>query len=519
MKRLLLLVLLTSVWWVGALSAATPAGEETPNEETPFPVPLKDYAADGVENGAALWTILRHRVEQEPFNLVATIIFGLAVVHTFLTARFRHWAHELEHKHAEKLRAEGRWRDRNNDGEPDEVSFWGKIMHFLGEVEAVFGIWVIPLIVAISFSESWHTAEEYINSGVRYTEPIFVVVIMAIAGSRPVLRFAENAMARVARLGGSTPAAWWLSILTIGPLLGSFITEPAAMTISALLLLENFYRFQPGERLKYATIGLLFVNVSVGGTLTHFAAPPVLMVAGTWGWDFNHMLTHFGWKAAVGIGAANALYFAVFRRELHELARRTPPQREVVRDGVSVDDHRIEIPAWVTFVHLFMLFWTVFTAHYTALYMGGFLMFLAFTQATAQFQTPIQLRGPVLVGFFLAGLVIHGTLQQWWIEPVLRSLDAVPLFGGAAVLTAFNDNAAITYLASLVPGFSDEMKYAVVAGAVAGGGLTVIANAPNPAGQSILSPCFREGVAPGKLMLGALAPTLIMSAAFLLLPA
>ena len=382
----------------------------------------------------------------------------------------------------------------------------------------MFGIWVIPLVVAISLSESWHTADQYLNQGVRYTEPIFVVVIMAIAGSRPVLRFAENAMARVARLGGSTPAAWWASILTFGPLLGSFITEPAAMTISALLLLENFYRFQPSERLKYATIGLLFVNVSVGGTLTHFAAPPVLMVAGTWGWDFGHMLTHFGWKAAIGIVVANGIYFGLFRRELAALATKTPPQREAVRDGVLVDDHRIEIPAWVTFVHLFMLGWTVFTAHYTALYMGGFLLFLAFTQATAQHQTPIQLRSPVLVGFFLAGLVIHGTLQQWWIEPVLRSLDTLSLFGGAAVLTAFNDNAAITYLASLVPGFSDEMKYAVVAGAVAGGGLTVIANAPNPAGQSILAPCFKEGVAPGKLLLGALGPTLIVALAFLLLP-
>ncbi|MDI1251217.1 MAG: putative Na+/H+ antiporter [Lacunisphaera sp.] len=500
------------------LCSATGVRAGTATDEEPFPVPLTEYAADGIEKGAGLWTILKHRVEQEPFNLVVTVIFVLAIGHTFLTARFRHWAHVFEHKHAEKLRAEGRYRDRNNDGEPDEVSFRGKILHFFGEVEAVFGIWVIPLLIAISLSESWHAAEEYLNNGVRYTEPIFVVVIMAIAGSRPVLRFAEDAMARVARLGGSTPGAWWFAILTIGPILGSFITEPAAMTISALLLLENFYRFQPSERLKYATIGLLFVNVSVGGTLTHFAAPPVLMVAGTWEWGFSHMVINFGWKAVVGILIANGLYFLVFRRELGELAQRTPPQREAERDGVLVDDHRITIPFWVTAVHIFMLFWTVFTAHYTALYMGGFLVFLAFTQATKQYQTPIQLRGPVLVGFFLAGLVIHGTLQQWWIEPVLRSLGELPLFFGATILTAFNDNAAITYLASLVPGFSDEMKYAVVAGAVAGGGLTVIANAPNPAGQSILSPCFREGVSPGKLFLGALVPTLIMAGAFLILP-
>lgn len=253
MKMVLLVLLISS--WLTSLAVAEEDAEES------FPVPVEIYGAE--ERNATLWEVLQHRVEVEPFNLIATIIFVLAVIHTFLTAKFRHWAHVIEHRHAEKLRREGRFVDLNNDGEPDEVSFWGKILHFFGEVEAVFGIWVIPLLVAITWSESWRTAEEYLNSRVSYTEPIFVVVIMAIAASRPILRFAENAMAQLAALGGSTPLAWWLSILTIGPILGSFITEPAAMTISALLLLENFYRYNPSERLKYATLGLLFVNVSV----------------------------------------------------------------------------------------------------------------------------------------------------------------------------------------------------------------------------------------------------------------
>jgi Na+/H+ antiporter NhaD/arsenite permease-like protein len=88
----------------------------------------------------------------------------------------------------------------------------------------------------------------------------------------------------------------------------------------------------------------------------------------------------------------------------------------------------------------------------------------------------------------------------------------------STVLTAFNDNAAITYLASLVPGFTDTMKHAVVAGAVTGGGLTVIANAPNPAGQSILGQYFPDGISPVGLLLGALGPTLIVATAFLVLP-
>ncbi len=90
----------------------------------------------------------------------------------------------------------------------------------------------------------------------------------------------------------------------------------------------------------------------------------------------------------------------------------------------------------------------------------------------------------------------------------------------ATFLTAFNDNAAVTYLASQVPAFSaagpaaEALRHAVVAGALAGGGLTVIANAPNPAGQSILSPWFPEGVSAWRLFLWALTPTALALGCF-----
>jgi Na+/H+ antiporter NhaD/arsenite permease-like protein len=78
-------------------------------------------------------------------------------------------------------------------------------------------------------------------------------------------------------------------------------------------------------------------------------------------------------------------------------------------------------------------------------------------------------------------------------------------------------NAAITYLASLVPNFSAELKYAVMAGAVTGGGLTVIANAPNPVGQAILGREFGEGgVSPLGLFVAAIIPTVIVGACFML---
>lgn len=478
-----------------------------------FPLPLDRYPPET----AGLLEILRSRVEMEPFNLVATGIFVLAIIHTFLTAKFRHWAHVVEAAHYARLKERPERRaDDDEDAIPDQVSFKGQILHFLGEVEAVFGTWVLVLIGAIIWFKGWPTVTDYLGHRVNFTEAMFVVVIMALASTRPVLVFAEQCLRAVASIGRGSTSAWWLSILIIAPVLGSFITEPAAMTIAALLLARQFYQLRPSPRFCYATLGLLFVNVSVGGTLTHFAAPPVLMVAAPWKWDTLYMLTHFGWKAFIGICVATLLYFLMFRKEFTALDQ-VRARNTVGEASAGSAKVREPIPAWITLVQLGFMGVVVFVAHYPALFVGTFLIFLAFSQATAHHQSRLDLRPPLLVGFFLAGLVIHGGLQAWWIEPVLKSLGEVPLFIGATLLTAVNDNAAITYLATLVPGFTEPLKHAVVAGAVAGGGLTVIANAPNPAGQTILQRYFPEGVSPLGLFAGALAPTVVMCAMFLLL--
>jgi hypothetical protein len=342
---------------------------------------------------------------------------------------------------------------------------------------------------------------------------------MAIASTRPVVELAENTLRRVAALGGATPAAWWISILIVAPLLGSFVTEPGAMTIAALLLGRQFYDLRPSSRLKYATLGLLFVNVSIGGTLTHFAAPPVLMVARLWMWDTPYMLSQFGWRAAVAIVVSTLAYFVVFRGELHELAKRPaqPDDEPLTREAVQLGYGRLQIPRWVTAVYVLFLVWTVMNAHYPVLFILGFLFFMGFDRATAAYSTLTDFRTPLLVGFFLAGLVVHGGLQAWWIGPVLRSFNDTGLFVAAAFLTSFNDNALITYLATLVPNLDPQLKVAVVQGAVAGGGLTVIANAPNPAGQALLGRFFSGAVHPLLLLAGAALPTLIAALAFRLL--
>jgi len=504
-----------------ALTAAGGYGEEY--DGMVLPRPTEEYVAQEAELGIdTLSGVLMHRIQEDPFNLVASVIFLVAILHTFASGSLRKLAHRLEHEHEQAVIAK---RKAAGDDRPfnakEDTAFWPTVVHFLGEVEAIFGIYCFPLIIGMFLTYDWHTVTHYFDTSVNYTEPMFVVVIMAMASTRPILKFAELVLGKVAGIGNKSPAAWWLSILMIAPLLGSFITEPAAMTIAALLLAQQFYRHQPSSRFMYATLGLLFVNVSVGGTLTHFAAPPVLMVAAKFDFHMLFMLEHFGIKAVIGILASTLFYYVVFRKEFKIIGERA-------RALETKSKGEEPVPFWVTGGILLFMAWTVFTLHHPALFIGGFLVFLAFVAATRTHQDDVSIKGPLLVGFFLAGLVTHGKLQGWWIAPILGRLGEVQLFIGSTVLTAFNDNAAITYLASLVPAFDHRamlteeavaiakgLQYAVVAGAVTGGGLTVIANAPNPAGQSILQRFFgKGGISPMGLLFGALVPTVIMAIAF-----
>ncbi|WAC18742.1 putative Na+/H+ antiporter [Luteolibacter sp. SL250] len=511
-------ILLISLLFSCSLSAADPA-PAYPNlsggidQYAVFPRPLEMYPTPG----ESLVDTIMTRASMDPFNVAATVIFLLAIAHTFLAGPITRLAHHYEHLHEEKLEREG-YQPPDDPDASHPVCFRATILHFFGEVEAIFGIWVLALAGAATWFHSWTDFKLYMSKDRVFTEPLFVVVVMAIAASRPVLRFSEKVMSGAASLGKGSPGAWWLSVMIIAPLLGSFITEPAAMTIGALLLAKKFYRHNPPAKLAYATLGLLFVNISVGGTLTHFAAPPVLMVAGKWQWDTPFMLLHFGWKSALGILISTTAYFLWFKKEFFRIADKADGREDGRLNSAAWAEREDPVPAWIVGIHLAFLAWTVYSAHYPVLFIGGFLFFLAFTIATRHHQNDIQMKGPLLVGFFLAGLVIHGGCQGWWISPVITSLPDPLLMLGATILTAFNDNAAITYLAAQVDGISEGAKYAVVAGAVAGGGLTVIANAPNPAGQSILGRFFEGGVSPLKLFLAAVIPTIVVYVCLALLP-
>ncbi len=412
-------------------------------------------------------------------NYIAAAFFALAVLHTFSTKLFERMAQR----------------------QPAHAGFW----HLMGEVEVVFGVWAMALVAAMVALMGMDSAVAYLESR-NFTEPMFVFVIMVIAGTRPIIQFAGSAVRLVARYIPLPDAvAAYFLLLAFVPLMGSFITEPAAMTLAALMLRDSIFSRPVSNRLLYVTVGVLFVNISIGGTLTPFAAPPVLMVAAKWNWDFWFMVSNFGWKAAIAVLINAGCAMLLFRNELSQLQARTRMLRR-------------PMPGSVVTMHLLFMAAVVLFAHHPVVFMGIFLFFLGFTAAYDRHQDKLILREALLVAFFLAGLVVLGGLQAWWLQPLLLGMNDTTVFFGATILTAFTDNAALTYLGSLVEGLSPEFQVALVAGAVTGGGLTVIANAPNPAGVAILKEKFNDNtINPLGLLIAAIAPTIVAVLAFRLL--
>jgi len=306
---------------------------------------------------------------------IAALIFAIALGHTFAAKLFERLSHRYP-RHA-------------------------GLFHLLGEVEVVFGFWAIVLIFAMAAVQGGTQAIDYAESR-KYTEPLFVFVVMVIAASKPVLHVVMttvNAIAQILPVRRSLATAW-LGLAAV-PLLGSAITEPAAMTIAALMLAPQLFRPDVPERFKYLALGVLFVNVSIGGTLTSFAAPPILMVASTWNWTSAFMLVTFGWKAAIAVLINASIAVVALRAHL-------PETRSTAATAAQSG-----MPMALVATHIAFLAAVVALAHHPVAFLGLFLMFLGVSQAYERFQSPLIIKEALLVGFFLAGLVVLGGRQQW----------------------------------------------------------------------------------------------------------
>ncbi|HET6789388.1 MAG TPA: putative Na+/H+ antiporter, partial [Aquabacterium sp.] len=311
-------------------------------------------------------------------QMIGAALFAIALLHTFSTKFFEHLAHTR----------------------PAHAGLW----HLLGEVEVVFGFWALVLVLFMFGVQGKEAATEYLDTR-NFTEPLFVFAIMVTAASKPITQLAARLTRMLARLIPLPSAMGFVFVaLAAVPMMGSFITEPAAMTLAALLLRDGLYQRTISTRLKYAVLGVLFVNVSIGGTLTPYAAPPVLMVASAWGWDLGFMFSHFGWKAALAVVINAGTITLLFARELKAL-----PPAAATQEAYP--------PLLVTVIHLAFLSGIVIFAHHPAVFLGMFLFFLGFTAAYERYQSPLILREGLLVAFFLAGLVVLGGQQSWWLEP------------------------------------------------------------------------------------------------------
>ena len=407
----------------------------------------------------------------QSLNYISTILFALAIAHSFLCKPISELAHTF----------------------PGYKKTW----HLLGEVEIVFGLWGLVFLIISIGNIGFNSTLNFLDQ-LSFVEPLFVFVVMVIAASNPILNFITSLISKMTLLFKKNQSVIFYGlILSAIPLFGSLITEPAAMTLAALLLKEHFYSKNISTPLMYATLAVLFVNISLGGLLTPYAAPPVLMVAHKWGWDLNFMLLTFGWKSILVVFFNTYLLTRIFNSEIR---------------NIKVNLSKIastSIPFYVIAIHLVFLMATVYFSHHAAIFFAIFLLFLAYVLIHKEHQNKLIIKEGLLVSSFLAGIVILGQGQVWWLTKVVGDFGADATFYSTALLTPFIDNAALTYLGSLLPDTNYDYRYALVAGAMAAGGLTVIANAPNPAGYSILGKYFKKEAFNPLIFFGyALAPTI-----------
>ncbi len=376
---------------------------------------------------------------------------------------------------------------------------FSELYRFVSKVEIVFVLWAVPLFFWFLYTEGYRVTMAYFNSR-NYNSAMFIVVIFLLLESRPIVYFAERLLSSIARIGKTSPKSWWWTLMIATPLLTFLLKESGAMIIGATLLVRHFYAFSPSSRFAYATLGLLFSNISIGGLSSSISSRAMFVILPSLKWGHKFVFQYFAWKATLAILVSTTVCYLIFRKEFD-----TFPTTVLNRDFKGE-----RVPWWIICIHI-ILVWIVVWSRYTPLFIVAILLFyIGFQRFTIFYQSPLNIPKACLVGLFYAGMVIFGDLQEWWVLGIMHGMSDFGYMISSYMLSIFLDNALVNYLVHNLPVATDCYLYLVITGCMAAGGLTLLANMPNIIGYLLLRPAFRDSsISQGKLFLAALGPSFI----------
>lgn len=417
----------------------------------------------------------------------ASALFFCAIIHIFLTPWLGRLHRLYQHK---KMMFPGRWK---------QYLLLSECFGFLNKIELVFIVWAVPLFVIFVCCEGYRVAMAYFNSR-NYVSSLFIMIMLIFLESRPIECLSERIFSNIAKLGYQSPKCWWWTIMLFAPLSTFFLKETGAMIIGATLLAKHFYRFYPSSRFGYATLGLLFSNISIGGLLTAFSSRALFIILPSVKWGNEIVIKHFCWKAVLSMLISTTIYYFVFKKEFHSFPR------SVVNKAVVEDD----IPYWVILVHIVLVGLLISTNTIPLFMMAILIFYLGFQRFTIFYQHSINISKTCCVGLFYAGLVIFGELQEWWVLELMHRMSDFGYMLTSYGLSIFLDNALVNYLVHNLPVATDCYLYLVITGCMSAGGLTIISNMPNIVGYLIIKPAFQvPSFSMWRLFISAAVPSVL----------
>lgn len=401
-----------------------------------------------------------------PLQLGATFFFILSVIHAFLTPRLYNMYLRIRHQ---KILFPERKK---------KYLVLTEITRMFSRIELVMLLWSVPFLLWFVYSENYKVMIGYLTSR-NYMASLFIIVMMILVESNPIIYLSETLLNRlVQKIGKHSPVAWWWVILLVSPMLSSLLKETGAMVIATMLLIRKFYIHNPSKKFAYATMGLLFSNISIGGLLTITSSRAMFMIMPTLKWSSHFIWAHFTWKAFLAILFSTTIYYLYFKKELKEFVKTDAQQED--------NNESIKAPWWVVCIHICFVWALLQCKTSPVLIISVFLCYLCFRCFTYSYQNIIDVNKACLIGLFYSGLVILGDLQEWW---VLKLMQNQSDFGHMIIsfgLSIFLDNALVNYLVHNLSVSHDCYHYLVITGCMAAGGLTVATNLPNIVGYTIL---------------------------------